>query len=64
MSDNKRNIDHDVSPPGPGPEQRSGTGTHEQNRAAAERATQDRQALGREGQKASGDKPSEGRKGR
>ncbi len=64
MSDNKRNIDHDVAPPGPGPEQRSGTGTHERNRIEAEREQQDRQALGREGQKASGDKPPAGRKGR
>lgn len=64
MSDNKRNIEHGVSPATPGPEQRSGTGTHERNRIDAERAAEDRQARGVEGQKASGDKPPAGRKGR
>jgi hypothetical protein len=64
VSDNKRNIEHEVAPAGPGPQQCSGTGAHEQNRVEAERAEQDRQALGREGQKASGDKPAAGRKGR
>ena len=64
MSNNTHDTNTGTSPADQGSQQSSGTGAHARNRVEAERDQQDRQALGTEGQKKSGDKPDQGRKGR